>query len=63
MELLFNYKKKFSLKSLNTQGFFVNNFTRTQEPVSSYIEYDCFYPGIFMFGIDSVISSLLEKQI
>ena len=30
--LLFNYKKKFRLKSLNTR-FFKNNFTRMQEPV------------------------------
>ena len=63
VELRFSYKKTFRLKSLNTHFFSKNNFTRTQVPAFLMYFLYYFYPGIFMFGMYSVGSSLLEKLI
>ena len=59
VELLFNYKKKFRFKSLN-KWFLRTNLKEPKSPFPKYFIYHYFYHGIFMFGIDSVSSSLLE---
>ena len=59
VELLFNYKKKFRFKSLN-KWFLRTNLKEPKSPFSKYFIYHYFYHGIFMFGNDSVSSSLLE---
>ena len=56
-ELLYKYNK-----SSNTR-FFENNIQEHKSSFSLYIIYNCFYPGIFMFGTDSVSCPLLEKLI
>ena len=63
MELLLDYEQKLNLKSLNIRFLFKNNFTRTEDPFSSYLIYHYFYPDIFTFQIDSVRISFLEKLI
>ena len=59
VKLLFIYKKKFRLKSLN-KSFLYEQFcknTRARFPHILFI----IFQSIFMFRIDSVSSSLLEK--
>ena len=62
-ELLFNYKKNFRLKSLNTRFFLRTILQEHKSQFSSYIIYHYFRPGIFMFGIYSLSNSLPEKLI